>query len=181
MKRNDNNKIPHRIVEITKRDYGLEISGKAAEMSNELLKILGNASTGNIIKIANEIRDIITDARKEVEKRMNFNEYQELALRTANKEKFTDDEALLNAALGLNGEAGEVADVVKKTNFQGHKFDKEKIIKELGDILWYVSLGAYACHETLETVAQMNIDKLKSRYPNGFESDRSQHRKDGDI
>ena len=112
---------------------------------------------------------------------MNFNEYQELALRTANKDKLTDDEALLNAALGLNGEAGEVADALKKTNFQGHKFDKDKIIKELGDILWYVSLGAYACHETLETVAQMNIDKLKSRYPNGFESDRSQRRKDGDV
>ena len=113
---------------------------------------------------------------------MNFNEYQNNALKTANTEVLTTDQCLINLALGLNGEAGEVADVIKKWQFQGHTLDKTKIIKELGDIMWYVSLGAYACGITLEEIATTNIAKLAARYPNGFfETERSQNRKEGDI
>lgn len=113
---------------------------------------------------------------------MNFNEYQNNALKTANTEVLTTDQCLMNAALGLNGEAGEVADMVKKWKFQGHEIDRNKITKELGDILWYVSLGAHACGKTLEEIAEMNIAKLAARYPNGFfEAERSQNRKEGDI
>lgn len=91
-------------------------------------------------------------------------------------------QCLINSALGLNGEAGEVADIIKKWQFQGHAIDKTKIIKELGDIMWYVSFGAYACGVTLEEVATTNIAKLAARYPNGFfEADRSKNRKEGDI
>lgn len=75
--------------------------------------------------------------------KLNFNEYQAEAMKTANSDKLTLNEMLTNAALGLNGEAGEFADLVKKHLFQGHCLDREKLIKELGDCLWYVSLGAF--------------------------------------
>ena len=78
------------------------------------------------------------------------------------------EEAMLNGVLGLNGEAGG-ADIVKKNRFQGHVLDKEHIAKELGDVCWYIALLAYSIDYDLETIMQMNIDKLKKRYPEGFE------------
>jgi len=112
---------------------------------------------------------------------MKINEYQELALRTANTDAMKiKEEAMLNGVLGLNGEAGEVADIVKKYRYQGHKLDKERLIKELGDVCWYVALLAYSLDCDLETVLQKNIDKLKKRYPEGFEKERSLHRESED-
>lgn len=108
---------------------------------------------------------------------MKINEYQELALRTANTDAMKiKEEAMLNGVLGLNGEAGEVADLVKKNRFQGHGLDNEHIAKELGDICWYIALLAYSINYDLETIMQMNIDKLKARYPEGFDKERSLHR-----
>ena len=112
---------------------------------------------------------------------MTINEYQYAALRTAQTDKLTANELLLNAALGLCGESGEVADIVKKFRFQGHELDVEHIAKELGDIAWYLAVGAYAIGLDLETIFRMNIDKLKARYPNGFSTDRSLHRDKNDI
>lgn len=112
---------------------------------------------------------------------MTGNEYQKSALRTAQTDKFLPEELLLNAALGLSGESGEVADIVKKHRFQGHEIDREHIAKELGDVAWYLAVGAYAIGYDLETVMQMNIDKLKKRYPEGFDIDRSLHRDAEDI
>lgn len=110
---------------------------------------------------------------------MTINEYQNAAMRTA---KSMDDNALLiNAALGLCGESGEVADIVKKATFQGHELDKEHVAKELGDVAWYLAVGARAIGYDLETIMQMNVDKLRARYPDGFDADRSQHRKAGDV
>lgn len=111
---------------------------------------------------------------------MTFDEYQALAQRTSNKE-LTKGEHVVNGALGLCGEAGEVADIVKKAYMQGHHFDREHIMKECGDCLWYVAEMAAALGVSMDAMAQMNIEKLKKRYPNGFEVDKSQHRKDGDI
>ena len=89
---------------------------------------------------------------------------------------------LLNAALGLPGEAGEVADMVKKAYFQGHELDKTHLAKELGDIAWYLALAADAIGYDLETIFKMNIDKLADRYPAGyFEAERSVNRKAGDV
>lgn len=105
---------------------------------------------------------------------MNFNEYQQLAQRTANMHGTV--EKLMNAALGLAGESGEVADYVKKWAFQDHSFEGEKIIEEIGDILWYIAEAATALNITLESVAQYNIDKLRKRYPAGFNSERSINR-----
>lgn len=111
---------------------------------------------------------------------MTINEYQKLAMRTSNKE-MSPDYHLLNGALGLTGESGEVADLVKKCWMQGHVLDLEHVAKELGDICWYIAEAATAIGYDMETIMQMNIDKLKKRYPEGFDSERSQHRETGDI
>ena len=112
---------------------------------------------------------------------MTINEYQTAALRTAQTEKFLAGNLLLNSALGLCGESGEVADIVKKHRFQGHVLDLNHIAKELGDIAWYLAVGAYSIGYDLETILQMNVDKLKARYPDGFSADRSLHRAENDV
>ena len=112
---------------------------------------------------------------------MIINEYQTAALRTAQTDKLTSNELLLNAALGLCGESGEVADLIKKHRFQGHDLDFDHVAKELGDISWYLAVGAYAIGYDLETILQMNVDKLKARYPDGFSTDRSLHRAKNDV
>ena len=112
---------------------------------------------------------------------MTINEYQTAALRTAQTDKLTARELLLNSALGLCGESGEVADLLKKYHFQGHNLDLDHVAKELGDIAWYLAVGAYAIGYDLETILQMNVDKLKARYPNGFSADRSLHRAENDV
>lgn len=109
---------------------------------------------------------------------MTINDYQEAALRTANKGKLSDTELLTNGALGLSGESGECADIVKKHLFQGHELDAEKLAKELGDVAWYLAVASYAIGYSLETVLQMNVDKLRKRYPDGFSADRSIHREE---
>ena len=112
---------------------------------------------------------------------MTINEYQTAALRTAQTDKLTARELLLNSALGLCGESGEVADLLKKYHFQGHNLDLDHVAKELGDIAWYLAVGAYAIGYDLETILQMNVDKLKARYPDGFSADRSLHRAENDV
>ena len=111
---------------------------------------------------------------------MQINEYQQLAIRTSNKE-LTNGEHLINGALGLCGESGEVADLVKKAYMQGHNIDRAHIAKELGDVCWYIAEAATAIGYDLEHIMQMNIDKLKARYPEGFDAERSLHRQKGDI
>jgi NTP pyrophosphatase (non-canonical NTP hydrolase) len=79
--------------------------------------------------------------------------------------------------MGLNGEAGECIDLIKKHLFQGHTLNEEHIAKELGDIAWYLAISADAIGYDLETIFQMNINKLKDRYPDGFDSELSINRK----
>jgi NTP pyrophosphatase (non-canonical NTP hydrolase) len=111
---------------------------------------------------------------------MTPNEYQKAAMRTSRTDR-TTTEHLINGALGLTGEAGEVADIVKKHMFQGHSLDREHIAKELGDVLWYVAETATAIGYDLERIMNMNIYKLLKRYPSGFSVERSQHREKGDV
>lgn len=105
---------------------------------------------------------------------MTGNEYQRLAMRTATS-KCHD---MANAALGLTGEAGEVADEIKKFLFHGHPLNPEKVVKELGDVLWYVALMADLLNVSLDFVMEHNIEKLKRRYPDGFDPVRSVNRED---
>ena len=107
---------------------------------------------------------------------MTVNEYQKLAMTTLNPD--LDRKAvLINGVMGLCGESGEVIDLVKKQLAQGHALDREKMISELGDVAWYLAETAYALDVSLEEVLQRNIDKLKARYPEGFDSQRSINRK----
>jgi len=108
---------------------------------------------------------------------MKINEYQELAMRTLNKDLGKKD-VLINGVMGLCGESGEVIDIVKKHLAQGHELDKDKIAKELGDVAWYLAEVAYALDLKLEDVLVMNIEKLKKRFPNGFNVEDSIIRKD---
>ena len=111
---------------------------------------------------------------------MNANEYQKLAMRTLNPELSRKD-ILINSVMGLCGESGEAIDIVKKWLAQGHELDKEKLAKELGDIAWYLAEAATALDMPLGDILQGNIDKLKARYPEGFEADRSRIRLQEDL
>ena len=78
--------------------------------------------------------------------------------------------------MGLNGEAGEAIEIVKKYEFQGHKLDTRKLIEELGDALWYIAECAEALGYSLEDIAEFNLNKLNERYPNGYSDERSVNR-----
>lgn len=117
---------------------------------------------------------------KKGEQDMTINEYQELAMRTSNQ-KLSTMEHIINGALGLAGESGEVADLVKKWTMQGHIIDANHLKKELGDVCWYIAETATAIGCTLEEIMQANIDKLRERYPDGFDPEKSQHRAKGDV
>ncbi len=106
---------------------------------------------------------------------MTINEYQKLAMTFLNPQ-ITNENILINGVMGLCGESGEVIDLVKKHLHQGHKLDKEKITKELGDVMWYISEIAYSLDIDLETILKLNIDKLSKRYPNGFNTNDSINR-----
>lgn len=117
---------------------------------------------------------------------MDNNLYQASCLRfISDAAMMTNRTLLTDSALGMCGESGEVADIIKKVTMQGHEYTEETrkhIALELGDVLWYVSECALAIGFTLDTIMEMNIKKLEARYPNGkFETDRSVNRKEGDI
>ena len=103
---------------------------------------------------------------------MTANDYQKLAMRTLNPALDKRD-VLINGVMGLCGEAGEAIDIVKKHLAQGHTLDREALIKELGDVAWYLAETAYALDVPLDEVLERNIDKLRARYPEGFDAVRS--------
>ena len=111
---------------------------------------------------------------------MSPNEYQALALRTAST-NLNPLSQLLNGVMGLAGESGEAVDLVKKHVFHEHDLDCEHLAKELGDVAWYLAVTAHVIGYDLETILQMNIDKLRKRYPDGFDAERSQCREAGDV
>lgn len=120
------------------------------------------------LKYLEHLKTVATD-------KLTANDYQRMAMRTAG-EYDTDYDQLRNAAYGLNGEAGEVIDLLKKHEFQGHDLSDEKLIDECGDVLWYCALLADALGFSLEQVMNRNIDKLRKRYPDGFDKARSINR-----
>lgn len=107
---------------------------------------------------------------------MDFNEYQDLAMRTASDEGKRN--LVLNGVMGLCGEAGECIDVVKKHMFQGHELDRDKLIDEASDCLWYLAAVATGLDIPLEEIARYNVDKLRKRYPEGFSAVKSIDRAD---
>lgn len=113
---------------------------------------------------------------------MTPNEYQKECLRTEPPAaKISGTTRLENGLMGLNGEAGEAIDILKKFLFQGHDLDKVHLAKELGDVAWYLAVTADALGYSLEEIFEMNVEKLRVRYPDGFDPELSRNRKVGDI
>ena len=94
-------------------------------------------------------------------------------------------ERLLTAAVGMSAEAGEFTEIVKKIVFQGKPVNEENLFhlkRELGDIMWYVAQACMGLNVSLDEVIEMNVDKLRSRYPGGeFDVHQSENRKQGDV
>ena len=111
---------------------------------------------------------------------MQVNEYQKAAMATLNPALDKKD-VLINSVMGLCGESGEAIDIVKKWLMQGHELDKAHLIKELGDVAWYLAEAATALDVPLEAVFQGNLDKLRQRFPNGLDVEASVNRKEGDL
>jgi NTP pyrophosphatase (non-canonical NTP hydrolase) len=111
------------------------------------------------------------DAMSEIK----MNEYQALAAVTSGAGKDGERRQIV-AALGLAGEAGEFANKIKKMVAHGHAITDDELSEELGDVLWYLAEAATACGLTLNEIAQMNVDKLRARYPEGFSEEASINR-----
>ena len=106
---------------------------------------------------------------------MEIKEYQKRSTRTLNKELFTKEQ-LMNMALGISGESGEIADIFKKVLFQGHDLKIEDVIGELGDVMFYIVNLCTLLEIDIRFVLEYNVDKLQKRYPEGFDSNRSINR-----
>ena len=100
-------------------------------------------------------------------------------------EQDADVPRLLTAALGLTAESGEFTEVVKKIILQGKPYNEENVFhmkRELGDICWYLAQACMALDTTFDEIIEMNVDKLKARYPGGeFDVHKSENRKEGDV
>lgn len=125
---------------------------------------------------------------------MNTSKYQELAMRTNDHRssqrlmEFSfkpnqrwDMAQLFNATLGLSGEVGEFNDLLKKMIFHEKEYDEKHLQSELGDILWYIVLICDTFQWDLDYITRMNIHKLEQRYPDGFDTVKSNNRKEDDI
>lgn len=131
-----------------------------------------NSFEGDLLKTSYKLAKEVSENLAVDQQGITLNGYQKIAGRTANPHR----NALINYALGIAGEAGEVADIIKKYSFHGHEMDKDDLAKELGDVLWYLSNIANEVGIDLERIAMLNIEKLQKRYPNGFDQERSINR-----
>lgn len=166
----DNKKIGRpKAINSRSKQYRIRLTDDECETLKTIAK-------KNNLSVSKLIRSRIIEG----EYQMTINEYQKAAYRTANQ-SLTDSQQLQNGLMGLNGESGECIDILKKHLFQGHDLDKYHIAKELGDVAWYLAVSAQALGFDLETILQMNVEKLKARYPHGFDAGHSQHRSSGDI
>lgn len=104
-----------------------------------------------------------------------IDEYQAMAERFVNRD-LSERDLVGSVAMGVAGEAGEVADAIKKVLYHGHPLDRLNLENELGDVLWYVALGCTVLGVPMSEVASMNIRKLSARYPEGFSCERSLNR-----
>ena len=134
-------------------------------------------------------------------KQKEFNDYAKFVVSTTSEESLstlklaerllklqthteTEWSQLLTASIGMQAESGEFSEIIKKIIFQGKEFNEAErfhLKRELGDVLWYWVQGCTALGYTPQQVMEENINKLESRYPNGFEAIRSEVRKKGDI
>ena len=134
-------------------------------------------------------------------KQKEFNDYAKFVVSTTSEESLstlklaerllklqthteTEWSQLLTASIGMQAESGEFSEIIKKIIFQGKEFNEAErfhLKRELGDVLWYWVQGCTALGYTPQEVMEENIEKLESRYPNGFEVSKSEVRQEGDI
>jgi len=153
------------------RDYldQLQTQNNRIEELKALLAEFCVCETGSTCKACESTNDLDQE-----EPTFSFRWYQREAKRTA--ASTSTGEALCATGLGVAGEAGEVADYIKKVLLHGHELDKDKLVGELGDVLWYIALGASTIGIELHEVDARNIEKLRKRYPNGFSTEASINR-----
>lgn len=175
-------------MDYEKTNYGQDVMAlhvKQSKKGIEKYKTPLESSPAGIIERINHISEELMDGLHYAfwikdwltQNDMPINAYQQFAERTANRGP--DDSTairMLNFSLGVAGEAGEFCNLVKKIQFHDHDYDRDKLKDELGDILWYVATLATTIGFTLDEVARFNIEKLKRRYPDGFEPERSKNR-----
>lgn len=106
-----------------------------------------------------------------------MHEFQREIERTVSME--AQNERLVCMALGLAGETGEVVEHIKKMVFQGRELDREKVLNELGDVLWYIGLGLNTLDSSFEDITQRCTEKLRRRYPDGFSEEHNRNRNEG--
>lgn len=128
------------------------------------------------ILAAKSILSTFYHSARNTEPCMTFREYQLDALRTSGD--LSPWDKIRNGCYGLNGEAGECIEILKKTEFQGHPFEPDQMLDELGDTLWYLTQTTIGLGMTLDDVARHNIKKREERYPDGFDPEKSIHRKE---
>lgn len=172
------NKIPFwKREKVWREQYEKQVLDEIVDPINQKILIAKLAAK----TLTDKHTDKITNEKENTT--MTINEYQAHALRT--ESRITADPVpyirVLEGLMGLNGEAGEAIDIMKKVLFQNHEFDREHLAKELGDIAWYLAIAADAIGYDLETILKMNVDKLKARYPDGFNAEHSQNRSADDI
>jgi len=98
---------------------------------------------------------------------MTLDDYQRAALRTVNP-ALAPEERVLDAAMGLAEEAGEVLGLVRKRIFQQRDPGRDRLVEELGDTLWCLAVAADALGLSLGEIAATNVRKLQRRHPTGF-------------
>lgn len=111
---------------------------------------------------------------------MDFETYRR-DVRPTVRPELSERERILLAALGLTGEAGEVAENVKKHLFHEHPFDRDALRDEMGDVLWYLVFLCDTLCITVEEVMEANVEKRRKRYPHGFSAERSIHRESSET
>lgn len=157
---------------------------KLSEQTNDIIEFLSGLQD-DVDYFANFLDNISVSLERLTGNAID--EYACKAYRTI-KANATTKDLLIEGSLGLSGETGEVIDIIKKYIYHGHslvnetgstkmsKEDRDKLIYELGDVLWYVNQIAYAIGAPLSEIANKNIEKLQKRYPEGFSSEASKNR-----
>lgn len=175
------NKIPFwKREKVWREQYEKQVLDEIVEPINQKILIAKLAAQ----TLKSKHTDEIEIANEKENPTMTINEYQSHALRTESRIVADPVPYTLEFWRGLWDSMVKPArpsTSMKKVLFQDHEFDREHLAKELGDIAWYLAISADAIGYDLETILQMNVDKLKARYPDGFNSEQSQNRSANDI
>ncbi len=155
-----------------------DLTHKLAQATRMIAQLAGEntALSDNTTAVQARCSELLAENRRLRDQGMPLQEYQRLALRTSNHENQTLKERVGMACMGLAGESGEVIDYLKKVYFHDHDLSLTQVRNELGDVLWYVTELCSCFDLNLGVVADKNIEKLKARYPEGFDEQKSKDR-----